>query len=466
MKTMKRYILAMTVAAAMLAATACEDQLGVLPDQKKVVGNVITDEKTAEVALNGVYYAFANSGTHSRILSTRWAQLNEIFPAEAAGFANTFTAYMDDNSAVTPGNYGVGLLWEYCYKLVNAANGVLEQIADAPDDKFSTGRKKEIIAEASFMCAYGHFKLLTWFAQFYDEASPYGVLLRDEFVTTVNLAKARSGVADSYRLILDDLDYAIANGPESNAGQYADRWAAMGLKARVLLMRGNAEDYTEAATLTSRVISESPYALEDNPRDIFQSKGIASGEVMLGIYPFTGQVFRTEQYAFSPTFIIVTYTPSLHAMFEGDPRSSWVINEGNRAITKFNGPKDQESYCMRLTEMYLMNAEAVIRSGGELSAAKARMKTIMGKAGVTDFTALDAIGDREELLYALYEEYVRSLCFEDGIEWLALRRLPFEKVLEQKPAVREKDYMILPIPSSEFEKNPLAGDQNPGYDKI
>ena len=35
---------------------ACEDQLNALPGQSKVEGNVILDQKTAEVALNGVYY--------------------------------------------------------------------------------------------------------------------------------------------------------------------------------------------------------------------------------------------------------------------------------------------------------------------------------------------------------------------------------------------------------------------------
>ncbi len=41
---------------------ACEDQLNALPGQSKVEGNVILDQKTAEVALNGVYYRFADGG--------------------------------------------------------------------------------------------------------------------------------------------------------------------------------------------------------------------------------------------------------------------------------------------------------------------------------------------------------------------------------------------------------------------
>ena len=46
---------------------ACEDQLNALPGQSKVEGNVILDQKTAEVALNGVYYRFADGGMPVRI---------------------------------------------------------------------------------------------------------------------------------------------------------------------------------------------------------------------------------------------------------------------------------------------------------------------------------------------------------------------------------------------------------------
>ncbi|MEQ3221226.1 hypothetical protein [Butyricimonas virosa] len=94
------------------------------------------------------------------------------------------------------------------------------------------------------------------------------------------------------------------------------------------------------------------------------------------------------------------------------------------------------------------------------------MKTVMGHAGITDFTKIDAITDRDELLYEIYKETVKNLMFEDGIEWSMLLRFPMEVILKVKPAIREKNYIILPIPAAEFEKNPTIGDQNPGYSKI
>ena len=136
------------------------------------------------------------------------------------------------------------------------------------------------------------------------------------------------------------------------------------------------------------------------------------------------------------------------------------------AVTKYVGDKIEECYAMRLTEMYLLKAEAMVRGGKDIDEAKELLKTIMEHAGITDFTKLDAITDRDELLFEIYKETVKNLMFEDGIEWSALIRFPIETILKVKPAIREKNYIILPIPADEFEKNPTVGDQNPGYSKI
>lgn len=73
-----------------------------------------------------------------------------------------------------------------------------------PTSMFEGERKAEIIAEAKIMRAYGHYHLLRYFTQFYDTKSEYGALLRDEFVTTTNIAQSRDNVANTYKLILEE----------------------------------------------------------------------------------------------------------------------------------------------------------------------------------------------------------------------------------------------------------------------
>lgn len=447
---------------------SCDDQLSALPGQSKVEGNVIVDQKTAEVALNGVYYCFAEGGDDRGTPSTMWSNSHEIIPATLAGYI-TYPhggSDLDENASVTAGSYSVASLWSGNYKIINAANGVIKQIAVVDEDEFVGERKTEIIAEARMMRAYGHYNLLRYFAQFYDQSSKYGVMLRKEFVTASNIAQSRSDVKSSYNCILEDLDFAITHAPLENKNIYANRWIAKGMKARVLMMRGAEGDYKEVIGLTQDIIEHGPYELEENTVDIFKTKGLSSKEVMLGIEPMPNQVDRYDCYAYrgSPGYI-PTLSDSL--LFENDPRMEWNIGliDTIGGLTKYLGDQVEVCYAMRLSEMYLLQAEAIVRSGGELGDAKDLMKEVMGHGGVTDFTALDAITDREELLFEIYREIARSLMLEDGIEWSALIRLPMDRILQVKPAIRGKNYIILPVPADEFDKNPTIGDQNPGYSK-
>ena len=51
---MKRYCIYIIELLVIALFCSCEDQLNALPGQSKVDGNVIVDQETAEVALNGV----------------------------------------------------------------------------------------------------------------------------------------------------------------------------------------------------------------------------------------------------------------------------------------------------------------------------------------------------------------------------------------------------------------------------
>ncbi|AZS31625.1 RagB/SusD family nutrient uptake outer membrane protein [Butyricimonas faecalis] len=468
---MKQAIIYILSFLGIISQMSCDDQLNALPTQSKVVGNVIVDQKSAEVALNGVYYRFAQGGDDRNTPSILWGYAQEITPAYLSGYiTRTYGGSYDENAEVSSADYGVSGMWSYHYTLINAANGVITQMEPLPASMFTNERKAEIIAEAKLMRAFGHYNLLRYFTQFYDTKSEFGALLRDEFITPDNIAKQRSNVAATYALILEDLEEAIKNTPLENKNIYGNRWIAKALKSRVLIMRGETTDYEEVISLTSDIIEHGPYELEEHVRDIFQEKGLTSKEVMLGIQPLANQVKRHDTYLYNNSTEYKA-TPLFLELLKDDPREEWIIGKLNDkdtiyAITKYVGDKIEECYAMRLTEMYLLKAEAMVRGGKDIDEAKELLKTIMEHAGITDFTKLDAITDRDELLFEIYKETVKNLMFEDGIEWSALIRFPIETILKVKPAIREKNYIILPIPADEFEKNPTVGDQNPGYSKI
>ena len=463
---MKRLIYVLIVIATAFHS-GCKKELNALPSQSKVEGNVIVDQKSAEVALNGVYLRFANGGDDRGTPSIFWAGNHEAAPSVLAGnhrMSNGVSAF-EENNLITANDYNAADLWATNYNLVNAANGVIEQLNALPASKFGNARRREILAEARALRAYGHYNLLRYFAQFYDLNSTYGVMLRLEFVNTNNISKVRNTVKESYDAILADLDDAIAHAPLSNPNYYLNRWVAKGLKARVLMMRASAGDYADVISLTQDIIQNSPYVLENNLQDIFRSQGLSSKEVMLGLVPKPNQVQKSDTYFFRDVAGYIA-TQTFKDLLINDPRASWMVGTlGSTAdgISKYMGPMIEVGYALRLTEIYLLQAEAITRSGGDLPRVRTLLKTVMGHAGVTDFSAVDNSTTADQLTMEVYKETVRNLAFEDGQDWNALLRLPLQTVLTIKPAITDKNHFILPIPAAEFVKNVAIGAQNPGY---
>ena len=477
MKHLIIYILLVFLVAAQLS---CDKQLSAPPANARVEGTAITDQKTAQIALNGAYYRFANV-TEDNI--TYW-RTHEVVGGMLSGMLGYGFGPLPDelNDAGNGGSLGT-LAWDENYLLLNAANGVMQGIGTVADNAFSANRKNELISESRFLRAYAHFRLLAFFGEWYKPNSAYGVLLRDQLSTLSNIPKARSSVADSYKFILDDLDFAIANGPAANSSYYATKWAAMALKMRVLISRGQQNDYTEVINLGNTIIQQGPYALENNLKDLFYVKGLSSKEVILGVKPQPNQeafYYTLSRQYYPAASSLYVAKKALKDLLQNDPRGTWMVGPATpyqayspntyyfgKYIAYGATPSQltETSYAIRLTEVYLLQAEAIIRSGGSLATAKTLIKTVMAKAGVTDFSAVDNANTADQLLLQNYYEVARNLTGEDAIEWLTLLRLPFDTVKQLKPTIINQVQYIYPVPLTEFQSNPAFGDQNPGYSK-
>ena len=469
---MKKYTGILFTAIFVWVQFGCKKQLDALPNDALVDGNTITSQQTANIALNGVYYRFANASA----ISTDWLD-NEIDGGILTGYMDDGTNTLAEATNVL-GKTPMNSEWGKEYTLINAANNVIQGVNKLDDKIFSNNRKQQILAEARCLRAYGHFKLLSWFGQWYDVNSAYGVLLRKDFITSTNFPQARATVKDSYDFILDDINYAIDNAALSGKNINVNKWTAMALKMRVLLNRGQGDDYTQCVTLGDSIISNGPYTLEANLQDIFYSKGLSSNEVMLGIQPQPGQdgyYYNTSgNYVVRSSYYVVT--DALNDLLANDPRKTWIIGDaGARGkgyfFIKYVQPSltttliSEVAYAFRLSEVYLMEAEAIARSGGSLNTARDLLKTVLAHAGVTDFTAVDAAVTADDLETQLYYEYVRNFIGEDDMYYRALLRFPLATVTQLRPTITSKEQYILPIPHDEFTTNPLIGDQNPGYAK-
>jgi hypothetical protein len=451
---------------------SCKKELNVYPTTSEVDGNVIVDTKSASTVLNGVYYRFANGGTdYNLVPSVKWTDVNEIFPSELAG---SLTNSSGDDGIYTltlnSKSYGVDAMWNYGYQLVNAANGFLKNVA--PVTAVPAATKKQMIAEAKFLRAFGDAELLLYYGQYYDPTSKYGIILRDEFVTSTNINLPRSTVAQTYTAILADLDAAIPDLPKVNTTTYyANASAAKILEARVLINRGAAGDYAKVISLTSDVIANGGFTLEPNVKDLFLSKGFSSTEVILGL-----QQFPTETYKYQDNQYYGQYpaSASFVALLQNDPRNQWAYRDDQRGtvygryygnineLTKYYSgntanptqtPLSETCYAFRLTEAYLLQAEAITLSGGDLTTAKSLLKTIEGHAGVTNYSDVDAAATAAQLQVLVVKEEIKNFFSESGQDWFALRRLPIATAQTIQPALTSVKQLILPIPNSEITTN-------------
>src|ERR1700722_4378175 len=299
---------------------ACKKQLNVFPTTSQVDGNVITDQQSAQVVLNGVYYQFTDVSEDFVTGMTRifWSSINEELPSELAG---SITGYsLIDSAILSPGDQYASSIWSYCYAVVNAANGFVKNVAAV--NNFPASIKHQMLAEAKFLRAFGNSELLLYFGQYNNPSSKYGIIIRDTFVTADNINLPRSDVAAAYTAILSDLDSAINGLPALNTNiANANASDAKLLKARMLMNRGAAGDYAQVASLTNDIISNGPFVIEDSLKDIFLTKGFTSTEVMLGIQPFPNESYKFLIYQYECDY---NATDSFVNLLANDGRNQWV----------------------------------------------------------------------------------------------------------------------------------------------
>ena len=433
--------------------TGCKKLTDVIdrnPPNNLVPENVAHTAEGARNLLNGAYAMLHDQYYYMHI--------SEMIPATMSGYMarNGFLVNLQfrDNN-VQPDLADVNNSWIAIYKLINQANWVIQLVEELPEGEMSQAEKNSITAQARALRAMGHFDALRFFGQYYDVNSAFGVIIRTEPVNFTTRYIARSTVAEVYEQVLSDLDFAIQNGPAFSKPIFMSGLAAKALKARVLLFKG---EYAAAATTADEVISSNARSLSPTYDKVF-SDGFNSSEMIF--------MRATDEVTFTLDRKKFTYgsrhgiaSPLFKNLMAGDPRIAATYSPANSAILKVNNDTFfSPTYFLRLSQMYLIKAEALARSGAALDEAKAPLLVVRSRAFGSPQTSAAATMD--ELLDEIYKEIVKELAFENGSEWFAAIR--FNKIMTIKPTVTSQDQFILPIPEAEIQGNALFGVQNPGY---
>lgn len=387
-------------------------------------------------------------------------------------------------------------LWDRNYTGINRCAIVLDNIAGVQGlDAATTAR---YIAEAKFLRAYYYFDLVR---EFKNIPLILHTLTPDQVYNQV-----QTSPDTIYAQIESDLNAAIPVLPptvaESELGR-ATKGAAQALLGKVILTENNTARMAEAAAQLEAVNSSGLYSLLPNFADIFNpankfnSESIfeithtAAGNAGWGSWPniqgnvyaqmtgprsYSGPIFWSGGWSFNPIL------PSFEKQMQGDPRYNMTIvnvdslkalGQANYAagyansgffIRKFaplatevsttgqpelNFPNDYIE--IRLADTYLMEAEALVRGGGDLSKAQGYLDAVRARVGLPSIPVT---------LPNIYHEREMELATE-GHRWFDLVRTgQAASVLAFKgfqAGVNEQ----LPIPLVELNNTKLK--QNPGY---
>lgn len=373
----------------------------------------------------------------------------------------------------------VGYIWKNNYEIIINANYLLfyaeRLIEDMPEAK---ARIEHGMAQAYFIKALAELNLCLAYSQHYTytpDASHLGIVLIDGLP---NLTKkfVRSSAAKSYKDILDNLDKAQALVKDellSSKVYYASSAAIKALKARVYLYM---EDYAKASALSAELIASYSLTPRSDYMKSFNTPGFTGSEEILSLDGYDQN--NTLANSFHYLSHTMKLSENLKATFE---RSSDISKDIRYQLCSYNGQYginvkynatteyDEKTryyniHVLRLSEMYLIHAEAELKLGrGE--AAIDDLKTLKARALGVEKSAINISSDN--LLAQILDERMMEL-YSEGHRFYDLVRTKqtitkayILKDGEPLSVSYPSDYFIYPIPYIEMESNEII-QPNPG----
>lgn len=463
--------------------TSCSDFLTEEPKQEQ--SNELTfatfdGVNKAAAAMYGMFQSDAwYDGEFTLMSELRCGNAKNPTSVPGSGRYRTDTQWIYSDRSTSP-------LWSYAYYTIARANNVINNLDDKVGVDATQQQVNNVKAEALFIRALCYFDLVTTYCQPYNynatEDDKMGVPL---VLVTENGKPARDSKENVYNQIVADLlqaesimaDDYVRSGVTDKAAT-PTKPAIQALLSRVYLYMNK---WQEAADYATKVINNKKYELA--PADAYAAMFSAAtapegGEIIFEVYGSDkNEYWDNTGWAHLPYMTTtddqgshgdVCATKDLYDLYsEGDVRKSMFKQHGNDYFpTKYSGkPKDSDPKftnvpILRLSEMYLNRAEAII-NGASIQGvtAESDLRKIATVRGASQTAAATKQG--------VFDERRRELAFEGHITAdyarcnKSMTRKDFDDSKNKNVAF--PSYMwALPIPNRERTANPNVA-QNPGY---
>lgn len=373
-------------------------------------------------------------------------------------------------------------MWETIYAGISSANAIINNPKPEGITANLDADYDQLLGEAYALRGLMYFDLVRVYGQHYGftaDASHLGVPIVLE--TDPFSEPTRNTVAEVYAQVISDLTEGVSlmgNSTRNGNTSTLSAWAAKAILARVYLHQG---DWSNAQSMANDVIENGPFALVDSAGYIaaWQSEaGYSSESIFETAMTETdnrgsdalGGMYNESGYG--------DYLPSndwYSLLPAGDVRQGLVVVDsvltGDYApfrLAKYpSSTGENNTVVVRLSEMYLIRAEAAAMQGGAANELIALddVNTIRLRALPTA-TPLVATG--AALLTEIRQERRRELAFEGHRLWDLMRweqdmvRTECTALPSACTVTYPNDRFVLPLPANEQDANPNI-TPNPGY---
>lgn len=490
---MKKYI-SIALFAILTLAVSCQDFLTEDPVMSQSTELTLSDYNGLNKAMGGAYAPLVSSNWYG----ADFVLESEIRAGNAMNPINTSfqSGRMQIPYLMTYNPSATSALWNTAYYVISACNNVLNAIEEKGDELLTSSVGQSDInnlkAEALALRALAHFDLLRQYSRLNGSNPELGVCVITEPQLPTDMP-ARASVEETYVQVISDLTTAEGligenyrrGGADSKAVVSKDMIQA--LLARVYLYH---KEYSKAYDYASKLITCGRYSLwteEEYPSVWGKEVAGNGGEVIFEVYGkqtnaydayWTGPSHMTNPGGYADC----AATAQLVELFEeGDIRGTTGIRGTDDGEVLFCTDKDEESggqfwtmkyfgkgdgnvtsipdvsntIVLRLSEMYLIRAEAAVNGAG--STALADLNAIRENRGATPLTSAGAAD--------VAMERRLELNFE-GHLWFDLDRtggsVSYSDINVTREIPATSHFWALPIPKSQVDINENLV-QNPGY---
>lgn len=471
----------------------CSEFLVVEPDRQVSIVEQFSTKEGIDQAVNGMYYN----------LEALFSDKIFYYP-DLVGGNLTFTPARNDQILEVPPKLRIQQVYEFrdlesesdldifyedAYGVINEANLIIERVADHP--LLTSEEIEQMTAEALACRAWVHYMVAVVYAQNYSytaDASHLGVVYNTSTIIAGEDYPSRETLAESYRLMKLDMEEALSLFGDRQALSYGPRYSyfntttSSALLARMALQMN---DWETAYALSDSLIRFSGITLMDSASYIteWEQPEEPVSEIIFELSAPRDSDDRTVSssvaylyfgYVNETNYNELVASGDLLGLYDSSDIRSGMFLERSLP-TSVNGiieilpyyftkkfQDDPGTTVMRLSELYLVRAEAGARLGGAFAAgALDDLNTLRTRAG------LEALDEDADLLEEIFLERRRELAFEG--------HLLYDLARYHKDIVRNQgcissvcgltypsDYYVLPIPESSTTLNENM-EQNDGY---